>query len=99
MKEQFGDELYELKKRVVRAIRNEVNKRGGEISLSTDGNELTLDLSPLSVDYCARFEVLSISGEKFICRDVDSNIYEDFEISDIDVGNLVFIYEQYLQES
>ena len=92
MVQQFQNELYSLKGRVIEAIRNEVTNKGGEIELSTDGNELTLDLSPMSLDYCARFEILGISDWLLLCKDVEADIYYSFGLDEIDIENLVFVY-------
>lgn len=94
MKQNFDNELYSLKDRVIEAIKNEVVNKGGEVELSAEGNELTIDLSPISLDYCARFEALGISGNQIHCKDVEADIYYSFGLNEIDVENLVFIYEQ-----
>lgn len=94
MVQKFQNELYSIKDRVIEAIRNEAANKGGEIELSTEGNELTIDLSPMRLDYCARFEILGISGAQIKCKDVEADIYCSFGLNEINIENLIFIYEQ-----
>lgn len=94
MKQDFDNELYSLKDRVIEAIRNEVANKGGEIELSTEGDELTLDLSPMSLDYCTRLEILGISDGLLQCKEVEADIYCSFGLNEINIENLIFIYEQ-----
>lgn len=93
MKKNFRMKLSVLKNNIIEAINEEVKLNGGEIELSKDKDLICLDMYPFSLDYCSRFEILRISDEHLDCRDVEADSYHSFYMNEIDIENLLFIYE------